>query len=82
MSVAPASGDEDKSAAAAPGATVVIAAPVTPWGIGDDPVVPPADLMAIDGVFVKQEIVLLEVVTGFETQNKYKVRDHSQYFPH
>ena len=31
------------------------------------------DIMAVDGLFVKQKIDLLEVVTGFEKNNKYKV---------
>lgn len=31
------------------------------------------DIMAVSGLFIKQQIELLEVMTGFETQNKYKV---------
>ena len=32
------------------------------------------DIMAVSGLFIKQKLELLEVITGFETQNKYKVR--------
>ena len=31
------------------------------------------DIMAVKGIFVKQKIELMEVVTGYETANKYKV---------
>ena len=40
------------------------------------PVLAPAvadDIMAVKGVFVKQKIELMEVITGYETKNKYKV---------
>merc|ERR1719389_1161651 len=31
------------------------------------------DIMAVKGVFVKQQVELLEVVTSYETKNKYKI---------
>ena len=31
------------------------------------------DIMTVKGIFVKQKIELMEVITGFETSNKYKV---------
>ena len=31
------------------------------------------DIMAVEGLLIKQKIELLEVMTGFETQNRYKV---------
>jgi len=35
------------------------------------------DIMAVKGIFVKQKIELLEVITGFETKNKYKVYEYN-----
>ena len=37
------------------------------------------DIMAVKGIFVKQKIELLEVITGFETKNKYKVAFFLKY---
>ena len=31
------------------------------------------DIMAVEGLYIKQQIELLEVMTGFETRNRYKV---------
>lgn len=31
------------------------------------------DITTVSGLFIKQKLELLEVITGFETQNKYKV---------
>ena len=31
------------------------------------------DIMTVKGIYVKQKIELIEALTGYETQNKYKV---------
>lgn len=72
MSVAPAPGAEEgaKPVAAAP---VVVATPVVQAVTGAVVQAPADDIMAVKGIFVKQKIELLEVITSYETQNKYKV---------
>ena len=75
MSVVPASDVEDKAAATAAAAPVVVAAApviVVAPVVATEAVVT-HDIMAVEGVFVKQKIELLELATGYETQNKYKV---------
>ena len=32
------------------------------------------DIMAVKGLYIEQQIELLEVLTGFETENRYKVK--------